>query len=179
MNRLICTVLDQYSLCCLIFPCLPVDKHCVGSIQFVLFDISMCTGWYALCWISTVCAVWQFNMYRLIFTLLIQYWLFCLRIAYVSVVMHCVRSVMFVLFDSSIYSGWHAFCWINIVCVVWQFHLYQVICTALDQYSLCCLTVPYVSVDMHCIRTVMLCTLWHFHKYRSICTVISVQFYAV
>ena len=35
--------------------------------------------------------------------------------------------------------------------------MYPLICTVLDQYCLCCWTVPYVPVDMHCVRSVLLC----------------------
>ena len=139
MYWLICRLLNQYSLCCLKFPYLPVDILCARSLLFMLFDSSIHTGWYAL---------------------LGQYWLWCFIFAYISVDVHCITSVLFVLFHISLYILLYANLLISIDCALWYFHVYLLICTLLVMYSICCLTFPYatfakIGVDMHSVGSVL------------------------
>jgi len=130
MHQLICKLLDHYSLKCMTFPYVtvdlqfvrsilymflnipyvPVDMHCVRWVRFILFGISICTGWYALCSMGTVYSVWHFHMHRLICTVLEHCSLYCLRNPHALINMPCVRKVLFILSDISICTVWYALC---------------------------------------------------------------------
>ena len=105
------------------------------SVLFVLFDSSICTGWYVLCQISTVCTIWVFHMYRLICTVLDQYWL---------AVWHFHRYwLICTVLDQ------YCFC-----CL--KFNMYRFLCTVLDQFWFCSLKFPYVPLDMHSVRSILI-----------------------
>jgi len=88
-------------------------------------------------------------MYQFICTLLDHFCLCSLAFPYVPLDIHCVRSLLLILFVISIFSRWFALRYINSVYVFWQFHTYRLICSVLDEYSLCSLTIPYRPVDVH------------------------------